>query len=662
MIRYICLVAIFTSFRLYAQDADSIRTHVLSEVVVQGVQIEKDTLETFYKTNPAATTEGILSRMHCVSLTRRGSFGQEPMIRGMSNGQVNVTIDGMKMFGACTDKMDPISIYVEPINLTAIQAKTGVQASEFGSTFGGSLNMRLAEPIVGQHARWQKAGLDLQSASRATNFYSTFNHGANKSGYLGSVTFRKSNNYAAGGGQEVLYSQYTKLNVSTSGKWSLGNADTLRADVLFDQGWNIGFPALPMDVGSATAGVGSVTYQKYLPWWRINTIKLKAYHNVVRHIMDDTRRPNVAMHMDMPGKSRTTGAYAEADVHVFCDQQTIAKLEYFANTTLGEMTMYSEEGTPMYMQTAPRATRSDLAFYVSQKIKVNRANRMYLTIRGDFVNDYLHNGIGRNQVEIIAGRNFVSSSSFIGSYGVSYTRNLSSNTKMQIEGGYGQRMPTLNERFGFYLFNRMDNYDYIGNASLKPESSFTAEGTLNHYGESFEIQLTPFFKKIDNFIMGEVVSDTRPMTIGAKGIKQFANVGSAYLRGLEAMVLAAPVEYMQWITTLKYARGTTSSGEAMPQILPLKVVSSIRVNKARINSQLECEWAAEQNHVSKSFGEVKTPSYFLMNLRFGYSLNDHWTFNSGLENVFDKEYREHLDWGGILRPGRNIYLSASLKF
>ena len=50
----------------------------------------------------SSTTENILSRMQGVTLIRRGAYGQEPMFRGLSNGQLNVTIDGMKVFGACT--------------------------------------------------------------------------------------------------------------------------------------------------------------------------------------------------------------------------------------------------------------------------------------------------------------------------------------------------------------------------------------------------------------------------------------------------------------------------------------------------------------------------------------------------------------------------------
>jgi iron complex outermembrane receptor protein len=32
-----------------------------------------------------------------------------------------------------------------------------------------------------------------------------------------------------------------------------------------------------------------------------------------------------------------------------------------------------------------------------------------------------------------------------------------------------------------------------------------------------------------------------------------------------------------------------------------------------------------------------------------------------VENILNKAYSEHLDWGNYLRPGRNVYMHLSLK-
>lgn len=663
-IRKMWMVWILTSaaYLALAQQGDSLRTQVLEEIVFEGVKPEGDTLQNFYRSNAAATTETILSRMKGVTLIRRGAYGQEPVFRGLSGGQLNVNIDGMKIFGACTDKMDPVTIYVEPQNLSAIQAMLGTQGSKFGSTIGGTLNMKLAQAIVREPGIQGQAGIDYQSSAHAFNYFSGFNISGNESAYRVSATYRKSGNYRAGGGEEIPFSQYEKINIATSGKWTLGEYDTLRADILFDQGWNIGFPALPMDVGKATAGIYAVSYHRVAPWYIFHNLTAKVYHNNISHNMDDTHRKDVVMHMDMPGKSQTTGLFAEGDVHIFHNHRTVVKAEYFSNQLMGEMTMYPEEGPPMYMQTAPEAHRQDGGIFVSQEITFNDRNKTLLSFRGDLVRDDLYSGIGRQQWEVFYPDLSTPSFRFAKTVSALYTHKPANNIRLEIQTGYGERVATLNERYGFYLFNRYDGYDYLGNPGLKNEVSWNAEVTFNYFGEKIEWQVTPFYQRISDYIMGRVREDLSVMTPGANGVKQNINLSRATLSGVDVMLLASPVPSLQAIATLKYTRGTNALQEDMPLIPPLKTVASLRYEIKNLHIQTEWEWAAEQTHVSKSSGEQPTSSYSILSFRTGIKINSFWQCNAGVENLFDRYYREHLDWGRIPRAGRNVYLNVIYKF
>lgn len=661
-VNWIFVFAIFLTINTaFSQDTDSLWSRTLEAIVVEGVKTEGDTLQNFYRSNASATTESILSRMKGVTLIRRGAYGQEPVLRGLSGGQLNVTIDGMKIFGACTDKMDPVTIYVEPQNLQRIQAMPGVSGSMYGSTTGGSLNMELAEAAVGNDKFFGRSGIDYQSAANNFNFFSTVNAGRATSGYRINATYRKSDNYRAGGGEVIRYSQYEKINASASGKWTLSKFDTLLADVLFDQGWNIGFPALPMDVGKATAGIYSLTFRRVAPWLVFHNLKAKVYHNTIVHSMDDTQREEVPMHMDMPGKSQTTGAFFEGDVHLFHEHRTIMRAEYFVNTLIGEMTMYPEEGTPMYMQTAPEARRQNAGLFLSQQFRIDNNNKLLLSARVDAISDYLHEGIGRQQWEVFDPSLENTSWHFINTFSVSYKRNLSERMMLEVQGGFNERAATLNERYGFYLFNRFDGYDYLGNPALKNERSWSTEATVSYFGSKLEIQITPFYQSFRNYIFGSMAEGLSPMTIGARGVKQNINLSWASLMGADVMLLANPVRNVQWITTVKSTYGRNSLGEAMPLIPPLKSVTSLRYEYKKVNAQLEWEWAAAQHRVSASFGEQETPSFSLFNIRAGVKVKD-WNFNVGAENIFDVRYREHLDWGGIPRQGRNVYVGVGWGF
>ena len=59
-----------------------------------------------------ASIDEHLSELKNVSLVRRGSYAWEPVVNNMQTERLSTTIDGMKIFYACTDKMDPVTSYV----------------------------------------------------------------------------------------------------------------------------------------------------------------------------------------------------------------------------------------------------------------------------------------------------------------------------------------------------------------------------------------------------------------------------------------------------------------------------------------------------------------------------------------------------------------------
>jgi iron complex outermembrane receptor protein len=106
----------FVGFSIFtwAQVADSIKVwpeivHLEEVNVAANFPLNNNNVVDFYRTNHFATLDNINGRLDGMSLIKRGAYAQEPQLNGFSGGQLNVTIDGMKMFGACTDKMDPIT-------------------------------------------------------------------------------------------------------------------------------------------------------------------------------------------------------------------------------------------------------------------------------------------------------------------------------------------------------------------------------------------------------------------------------------------------------------------------------------------------------------------------------------------------------------------------
>ena len=79
---------------------------------------------------------------------RRGNYAPDIVRHGMRNGQVGITIDGMQIFGACTDRMDPITSYVEANNLNSISTNDQGQGCHTANIAGG-VDLKLKEPAFG---------------------------------------------------------------------------------------------------------------------------------------------------------------------------------------------------------------------------------------------------------------------------------------------------------------------------------------------------------------------------------------------------------------------------------------------------------------------------------------------------------------------------------
>ena len=101
-------------FNLNAQERlkDSITAQHIQEVIVIGT-----TKISSKENKPLGSIDEYLQKSSKVDMIKRGAYAWEPLINSMPTERTLVTIDGMRIFGACTDKMDPVTSYIEVSNL-----------------------------------------------------------------------------------------------------------------------------------------------------------------------------------------------------------------------------------------------------------------------------------------------------------------------------------------------------------------------------------------------------------------------------------------------------------------------------------------------------------------------------------------------------------------
>ena len=181
---------------------DSSRIVELREVIVTTIQRPaQQQLINFFRANNSATLEEILSRLPEISLFRRGPYGMESSIRSFTGGQINVLVDGMRIHGACTDKMDPATIYIEPINLENLQVQTATTGFMSGSAIGGTLNMKMAEPdFLNGNKITGIISSGYQTAAKSFYESARLNYSTGKWAFRMSGTYRNNKSYRSGGG------------------------------------------------------------------------------------------------------------------------------------------------------------------------------------------------------------------------------------------------------------------------------------------------------------------------------------------------------------------------------------------------------------------------------------------------------------------------------
>lgn len=650
------------------QDSSVNKTITLREVIVQQDTRLSGMKEKKQGADLQVPTDQLLEGIAGVNMIRRGSYAWEPAIRGLNAGQINITISGMAVFGACTDRMDPVSSYIEPNNLQAITVSYGTGDPSYGSSTGGGFNFKLKQPRLGNEKKFTGLwGAGYETNAHALQTLAALEYSGGRFAVRGNGIFRQAGHYTAGGGDKVAFSQYAKWNGGLSAKYRLAEHHFLHADYIQDEGWDIGYPALLMDVSFAKAKIGSVSYL-YQPHSRsMHSWETKLYYNTVDHAMDDTKRPKdqVPMHMDMPGKSQTMGFYSEIRWAFSSRHHITTRLNGYRNRLHAEMTMYPEGAASMFMLTVPDAQRSMIGLDISDRVLLTPKVELTAGIRTDYTGSSIYSIAGRQMLSGMHDGDLSRGSILYNAYANGRYR---ANDHWHLYAGVARAMrsATLQELYGFYLFNRADGHDYIGNPALGNETSWNFSTGATFQKKIFRAEGQAFAYVFSDYIAGRPLQGYSVMTIGARGVKQYNNVSSAVLYGAEASAAVQPFSFLTIKSVNTYTRGQDAGDNPLPLIAPFKSVNTVSAVWKEWRLGAESVHALAQNHVSgEVYGESPSEGYTVVNMRAGRSFpigSVLWDINVTLSNIFDNYYYEHLDMMKIPRQGRNLVVHLTMRF
>ncbi|MDP6907975.1 MAG: TonB-dependent receptor, partial [Flavobacteriales bacterium] len=638
------------SILFYSEGNISERSFDVEEILVRpscaciGECSCSNTSESNYSENRFACTDAILAKNGRVSMIKRGNYAFEPVVNGMASDRLNMTIDGMKIFGACTDKMDPVTSYVEPNNMKSLSVQHGATGSKFGSNIGGSINMETNGAIINPKKRLSgEVGAGFQSAALGFNGLFSLNYSQKRWAIMINGVYRKFQNYRSGGGTTIKYSQFEKWNGSVSAKYMPTSKDVLRFDFIMDEAYNIGYPALPMDVLYAKAKIYGLTYQHYPTAKWFKKFETKVYANTISHSMDDTKRPNAIMHMDMPGETRTFGGYLDGRFKAEKHEMTI-RVDGFHSNARAEMTMYPENEVPMFMLTWPDVDKLDLGIYLQDDMVFNKKRKLSLNARFEYLSTTVMDELGVQQASVFNQDISRSDHRLLKNASLSYMDVFSKGFTAWITAGYTERGPTTTEQYAFYIFNALDGFDYVGKKDIQNEKAIQGDIGLQFEQEKFALRATGFYYYMLDYILAQTDTTLDAMTMDANGVKFSANISSAQMAGGNLYLSYKPIRSLYLNTVCNFTYGSTGDGQPLPLIPPFSNTTSVKWSYKQGFVQLECESAANQQRFNSEFGEAATEAYAILNLRASYFFTfskKRLTINGGIENLLDSNYHTH---------------------
>ena len=229
----------------------------------------------------------------------------------------------------------------------------------------------------------------------------------------------------------------------------------------------------------------------------------------------------------------------------------------------------------------------------------------------------------------------------------------------------------------------------VPNVDVKPEFAYNAEIGIQKYfnDKKFRFGATFFYTLLDNYIIRDEFTVNGSNQIEFDGelgnVVANQNRGNAYITGYTASYLGKISNTINTSGFITYTKGRTyDTEEPMSSIPPLFGQFSLNYKKNKIELGADLRFNSKKNIEDFNFTEgidnhdltpivdasatsdvdkyYGTPGWMTVGVNGSYLLNDNFSVQARLSNLFDEHYIEFAS--GVSSPGRNLSLSFVATF
>ncbi len=636
----------------------------LTDVIVVTGQVSEDTS---FTTSPAdgeasaPDAAALVARLPGAAIIGNGPISGQVQYRGLFSDRLLLRVNGQKFQTGGPNAMDPPLHYAPMILVDRIEVSRGTGPVREGPGLGGSVNARLKQVDFG-------AASTFAPAISAAASYRTADHGLAAGGVAGAASERfrfnvigsweEGDDYRIGKGGRAASTGYERLTYGVSGGFQSGG-NSLSLDLRRQETGRSGNPPYAMDIDFFHSNFARIAFDGDIG---IARLKAELGYAAVKHGMENfSFRPAPA------DRSKWRYSYADADTltaalslqrGIFTagvDGEQVDRLVTITNPNVPGFAITSLNRVDQHRLGLFGEVATNLGGYrLEAGARVDMArSRMADPTTGAAVPPMLamlarQVGAANRPLEDTTWDAVIR---LWGEEGA---------IRPRLTLAHKSRIPNAVERHGWVPTEASgglaDGNIYIGNAALKPEEAWTAEGGVDIETGTLRLRPSIYYRRIDNYIQGVPVpaSMTAQRMIAAMNGDatplMFANV-DAELYGADMDLNWVILPGLEFSATASYVRGKRRDiGDNLYRIAPLNGRASLTWGIDGWWVSAEAVGAAKQDKVSATNSERASPGWVIANLWGGYRLADRLSLSAGVENIFDRRYADHL--AGINRvPG-----------
>ena len=657
-------------------------------------------------------TAGLLEGVPGISFYAGGGVSSLPVINGLADDRLKITVDGMSITSACPNHMNPALSYIDPAALSQINVYAGiVPVSQGGDSIGGAIAVKSTSPVFAKSGEGILTSGNITAFHRSNGGVNGLNLQANAAtekfsiSYAGNVV--DADNYKDGNGKEVAASRYkvrnNSLKLATIADSDLWTVAIGWQDIPFQ-----GYPNQSMDMTSNKSLSFNAGYTGNFAW---GTLEGRAFRQHVRHKMDVLQDKAAAAgltvaasYMPMDTDAVDLG-YSIIGTTQLNETQIVRFGQEFHRYTLDDWwppLVGPGAMEPNTFWNVNGGRRDRLALFAELDTRFSDKLSTLVGARVEQVNMNTGNVQGYYDASAPLGDAYQTDATSFNAkdhkrndlnWDLTASARYVNSSSETYDFGFSRktRSPNLHERYTWaneaMMAGLMNNWfgdlnSYVGNVNLKPEVAYSLKASADWHDaerQEWQLKVEPFYTYVKGYINAVPNTSSNPYNMsGIMGRQSltFANQ-DAYLYGVDVSgkkILSKA--YGEWTmrTALSYTRGKTTNGGNLYNIMPLNARLAIDHTLDSWSNTLEAVFVNAKDNLSTVRSEQATTGYSVANYRTSYKLNNSVRFDAGIDNLFNRQY--NLPLGGLeyvtgnmmnapkpLRAiGRSVNVGVSISF